>query len=323
MKMPETIRAQPIPTLVMLQGLPGSGKSTVANALSETYSKQGRNVKIHSSDSLRKELYGDENSQEHNGELFNELHRRMREDLNNGITVIYDATNLSKKNRIAFLNEIKNINCVKTCISMITPFEDCLKMNAQRERKVPEEVIKRMYMNWQPPDYSEGFHIIVFFYNFDKSEPNKWSLDNLLKEMADFNQENKHHSLTLGEHCAKAEEYIRTHYPDNKNLCIAARIHDCGKPFTKTRINARGVEDGDCHYYQHHCVGAYDSVLYLNSDEFELNDIVYISNLIYYHMHPYTAWKQSEKSLNRDKKLLGEKFFEDVCKLHEADVYAH
>ena len=52
-------------------------------------------------------------------------------------------------------------------------------------------------------------------------------------------------------------------------------------------------------------------------------DIIYVSNLIYYHMHPYMSWKQSEKAKERDRKLLGDEMFNDVLRLHEADVAAH
>jgi hypothetical protein len=40
-------------------------------------------------------------------------------------------------------------------------------------------------------------------------------------------------------------------------------------------------------------------------------------------MCPYLEWKQSERVLNRDKKLLGDKMFNDVMSLHEADLFAH
>jgi hypothetical protein len=35
------------------------------------------------------------------------------------------------------------------------------------------------------------------------------------------------------------------------------------------------------------------------------------------------AWRDSEKSMERDKKLIGEKMFNDVMLLHKADVAAH
>ena len=54
----------------MLVGLPGSGKSTIAKKMIE----KNPNIKVFSSDSLRKELWGDENKQGDNSKLFNELH---------------------------------------------------------------------------------------------------------------------------------------------------------------------------------------------------------------------------------------------------------
>ena len=95
-----------IPTLMMLVGIAGSGKSTYAKSLSKYYT-------IHSSDDLREEMFGDvnENSRESNAKLFDELHRSIKEDLKSGKDVIYDATNLNRKRRLGFLQELKNIPC--------------------------------------------------------------------------------------------------------------------------------------------------------------------------------------------------------------------
>lgn len=50
---------------------------------------------------------------------------------------------------------------------------------------------------------------------------------------------------------------------------------------------------------------------------------LYVAVLIFWHMRPYIAWEQFEKAMEKDKKLLGEELFNDICLLHEADVYAH
>ena len=140
----------------------------------------------------------------------------------------------------------------------------------------------------------------------------------------DFDQENPHHTLTLYEHLKKVSEGVPTEDP---NLWIAACVHDIGKLFTKSRINSKGEEDDHCHYYQHHCVGAYE---FLTSCDFsgeitgkDMFDIFYIANLIYYHMHPYLSWAQSRRVKNKDKRLIGDKMFSDVMLLHEADVNGH
>lgn len=50
---------------------------------------------------------------------------------------------------------------------------------------------------------------------------------------------------------------------------------------------------------------------------------LYIANLIYYHMHPYMSWKQSEKSMMKDRRRIGETMYQDIMRLHEADLAAH
>lgn len=311
------------PTITVLVGLPASGKSTIAEKL------ENKNTVIHSSDKLREELYGDENTQEHNTDLFVELHKRIKEDLRNGKNVIYDATNINKKRRIAFLGELKNIPCKKICICMMTPYELCLKYNSSRERKVPEEVIKRMYMNWNPPSMQEGFDEIHYHYNYGENHETvkyRYRLTTLFEGdcgIDNFPQENSHHTLTLGMHCRQANEYVVEHFPSERLLHIAALLHDNGKVFTKTKLNAKGEEDGECHYYQHHCVGAYDSLFYTNEMKLSEEDKTYIANLIYFHMHPFTSWHQSKSVERRNKIQIGDEMYDDIMRLHEADLAAH
>ena len=81
-------------SFIMLQGLPGSGKSMVAEELQKYLAERNWNIKIHSSDALRLELFGDMNYQDENGKLFDELHRHIKEDLSNGISVIYETSNV-------------------------------------------------------------------------------------------------------------------------------------------------------------------------------------------------------------------------------------
>ena len=313
------------PIIIVMCGLPGSGKSTLAESIIVTESNEEHKPIIHSSDVLRKELFGDEATQGDNNKLFTELHRRIKADLVTGNDVIYDATNISKKLRIQFLNELKNISCTPICLCMMTSYETCLKNNEKRDRQVPIEVVKRMQMNWQPPHYNEGFKEIKYiFSNLDDKYADKFTISNFFNIANKFDQENSHHSLTLGEHCTKAATYIQEHCSDNYLLLIAALLHDNGKLHTKTKTNARGIEDGNCHYYQHHSYGSYDCLFYLHfAKQFTELEMTYISNLIYYHMHPYCQWKQSEKRLNKDKRLLGDTLFNDIMLLHDADLYAH
>jgi predicted kinase len=324
-------KLQDKPILFMTVGLPGSGKSTYAKQI-EVEQMDGTITRpvIHSSDALRKEMFGDEAIQGDNGKLFNELHSRIKCDLAAGKDVVYDATCLKKKTRRQFLLELKNIDCVKYCICFATTFEACLHNNNQRSRKVPVDVIKRMQMSFAPPDFNEGFDWMQFVFsyldehgNIYHSPPqNEFDLLSFFHKANPFNQDNKHHTLSLGDHSIAAYEFVKKWRPDDTALQLAALLHDNGKLYTKTRLNSKGEFDGDYHYYNHQNVGAYNAMFYIDKLGAH-RDMVRIINLIYYHMAPYMEWKQSEKARKRDYDLLGADMFNDVMFLHTADEQAH
>ena len=141
-----------MPIFIMLCGLAGSGKSTYAETLQDKYG----DAVICSSDAIREELTGDADTQAINDEVFKVLHKRVKDNLKAGNNVIYDACNISSRRRRHFVQtELKGIDCVKVCVVCATSYEQCLKNNRSRARQVPEEVIKRMYMNWETPYYFE------------------------------------------------------------------------------------------------------------------------------------------------------------------------
>ena len=298
----------------MLVGLPCSGKSTISKSLSETY-----NATIFSSDALREELFRDVNDQEHNQELFVELHKRIKDCLRNGKSAIYDACNISYKRRMAFLSELKNTPCEKICMLMATPYEECCERNKQRDRKVPEHVIRRMYMGFDVPHTFEGWDEVVIAYSIEASKTYRSPLT-WIRTTKHYNQNNSHHTLTLGSHCEKVFEYL---YKNNDNLSdtlkFAALLHDCGKPFCKTFKNTKGEITEQAHYYNHERTGSYDSLFYSTTD-----NPMDVAILIRWHMQPY-FWEKdnNEKLHNKYRKLWGEDLYQDIMKLHEADKAAH
>lgn len=300
--------------LFMMIGIPASGKTSLAEQIAKS-----EDAEIVSSDNIRKELYGDENIQGDNNKVFRILQERIINGLKNNKNMIYDATNISYKTRMAFLQRLNKLEVEKIAVMVATPYEDCLIRNAQRERKVPEEVIKRMYNNFYVPQYFEGFDDIQIKYTNDYMF--------FFSDLEDIKQDNPHHSLTVLEHCKKTEEILQK---DNKRLSIpinfAGRLHDIGKLKTKTFINAKGETTDIAHYYNHEKVSAYYSLFYINlrsrvevmlDKEFVLETI----KLIQWHMLPWT--KMSEKTEQKYKKLLGEIFWNDLMILHKADEEAH
>lgn len=318
--------ANKIPILFMMEGLAGSGKSFVAEALLTKRNGVFDKPIVHSSDALRTELYGDESNQEHNGDLFNELHKRIKDDLRNGRDVVYDATNINKKRRRAFLQELTSIKCHKVCICVLTPYEVVLHQNNNRERIVPEGAIKRMYLSWSPPAIDEGFDNIVLVYNYGDVDKNRFTLENFFDGEIDANhidQENSHHSSTIGGHCREAADYVEVHFPNNFTLRIAALLHDIGKVFTKSNLNSRGEVDTECHYYNHQNCGSYDSFFYMDVLDIPHAERLHIANLIYYHMMPFISWTHSNSAECKVKMQVGEELFDEIMKLHEADLASH
>ena len=300
----------------MMIGLVGSGKSEQAKKFAAEYDAQ-----IFSSDSLREEMFGDINHQADNDTLFKELHKRIRECLTSGESAIYDATNISYKRRMEFLKYLNKIPCEKIAVLMATPYEVCLERNSQRERKVPEQVIKRMYLNFNIPFWYEGWDDIQIVYSEGAENYKGWDRE-WIESVKNFNQDNSHHALSLGDHCWKAVKYIDSNTPcchtTSTELRHAAMLHDEGKMFAKGFYDANGNPSEEAHYYSHEYCGAYNSLFY----EMACNHL-YVAQLIQWHMRPYLAWRQSEKAMQKDRNLLGETLFNDICLLHAADIYAH
>ncbi len=303
--------------IIVLVGLPCSGKSTIAQNIAREY-----NATIFSSDSLRMELYQNVNDQEHNQELFVELHKRIKNHLKNGGNAIYDACNISYKRRIAFLAELKKIPCEKICILMATPYEECLRRNAERERKVPSYVIERMYRSIDIPWYYEGWDDIQVEYG-EYENYFGWPWD-WVEKVDDYNQHNSHHALTLGEHCRQtvrnADKICAEDRPImSTEIRYAALLHDEGKFFTQTFKNSKGEITEQAHYYNHERVGSYDSLFY----EISCHNL-YVATLIRWHMQPY-FWEKdnNEKLHHKYRQLWGEQLYRDIMIIHAADRAAH
>jgi len=298
--------------LVMLIGIPASGKSTYADKL-----EKNLGYIIHSSDKLRQELYNNIDTQDKNQELFEELHKRIKRDLNNGLNVAYDACSINFKKRIEFLKSIKHIKDIETiAILFATPYEQCLEQNKKRDRIIPEYVIERMYRHFNVPMYCEGWDKIEVVYG----DTSKYTREYML-ETLDFDQENPNHTLTAKEHCMQTCHELWD-LTENNNLLLAGVMHDIGKRFTKTFVNKKGETTDNAHYYDHEYVGAYESLMYTHNDSMlTVDDCLEIAKYIQFHMLHYHDL--NDKSVMKYRKLLGAEFMDNLTKLNIADKKAH
>lgn len=142
------------PTFVMMVGIPGSGKSTVATTIATKI-----DAVIVSSDAIRGELYGDETIQGDHGYVFQLMEERTMAALAAGHSVIYDATNVTAARRRAFLRALPE-GVRKVCIWVNITRERALMNNGRRDRFVPEWVIHKMADQLEPPEKREGWDVI-------------------------------------------------------------------------------------------------------------------------------------------------------------------
>lgn len=289
------------PCLYVMVGLPGSGKSTYAR-------EELKDCVICSSDELRRTLFGDENDQSHNDVLFNTLHKQIIDSLLEGKSVVYDATNLTLKNRQIIIDIIKHkhIDCSIVAVLMATPIDVCLINNDCRPRKVPHEVIRNMVRKFQVPMLSEGFDQIRIAYPFASNEAFK--SDYFIDRMRGFDQQNPHHRFDLMTHCKECSRFfdIRGKY----DLAEIALYHDVGKLYTQTFD-----DNGNAHYYGHENYGAYLSLFI----EHSLSNR-YFTEVINYHMLPFQLRNASEKTINKYKRLLGDTLWDKINEFHIGDI---
>jgi len=315
---------------IMLIGLPGSGKSTYVKKLTDSLITYD----VHSSDAIRGELYGDENCQDNPSIIFEEMFKRTVNSLNNKRNVIYDATNINRKKRIELLTnlnkEVKN-KFDKIAVVVYADLETCKLRNSLRERKVPNQVIDRMIMNFELPVKGEGWDGISIEYT---TTP-KYNYATAVNEIVGPEPHVNHwHNLDIDLHMYCALDYFEVKYEAHaypEYLRYAILFHDLGKKFCKTFINKKGEQTEEAHYYQHANVGAYFA-LDVNFDDFQGYNIdgtvttkftdeekYNMAVLINYHMRPLEAWKDSKKSMNKDKKILGDEMFNYLEIVHDCD----
>lgn len=303
------------PSFIMLVGLSASGKSSIAKQL------ENKGYIIHSSDKIREEILGDYTDQTQNNKVFAEMHKRTKNSLLNGQSVVYDATNLTIKDRNSILSVIKNIKCKKIALLVVKNFEQCIFDNKNREYPVPEYVIKKQMYKFQIPFKEEGFDEILITYGgnpfelYEYTEKDfcqcKW--DELTVKMV-MEQKTKYHKYNLITHCLLTS--ITLFNEDKKDELIeAGLLHDVGKLFTQT------MDNNKAHYYGHANVGAY--YLLCNPYLIETNNNANLLNILFYinyHMNVFD-WK-TVKTHNKYKSIFGENRYNNLIYLNLADRFS-
>ncbi|MHC5034367.1 MAG: AAA family ATPase [Planctomycetota bacterium] len=141
--------------LHLLVGPAGCGKSSWAQEhLAETT--------IISSDQMREELTGDPADQSQNYLVFQRCMDRVRERLREGKEVTFDATNYSEDLRSMPVQAARWSAAEISSYLFDVPLDEALDRNRQRDRSVPESVVRRQHRLLEPPAlYEADRHAVV------------------------------------------------------------------------------------------------------------------------------------------------------------------
>lgn len=303
-----------MPNLIIMVGLPGSGKSWHARELV----RRGDAEEIISSDKIREELLGDENDQSANDKVFKLFYERANKLLSEGKNVILDATNTTLKSRRKIFSEIK-VPCTKICYIIATPIQRCIEQDSERERSVGEEVIRKFERSFQCPQYFEGFDKI---YGVETYRVHLMSSIGWIRRMKGFDQKNPHHKYNLLEHSKILANEIKKETGSNI-LYYAGLVHDIGKLYTQT------FDDSSvAHYYNHAEVGTYFLLTHSNgvkgliAEYCGFNFDILLELLFYVNYHMLAHNIKTEKAENKYKKLFGEELFNKLKLFAKCDNIA-
>jgi len=140
--------------LTLLIGVPGSGKTTYRNTLT--------NSKVISMDEERIRLCGDVNDMSKNQEVFNNCFKELNKSLRVGENVIWDATNRTRKIRKTLIDAARSHGAWVSIIYWDLTIETLLKRNAEREKVVPDDIVWRFYKDLETPASYEYEKLHVF-----------------------------------------------------------------------------------------------------------------------------------------------------------------
>ena len=153
-----------IPELVMLCGIPCSGKSTYMDKL-RAY-EYWKDAVVLSTDNYIEEqakrlgMTYNEVFQDCIDEATRQLEMSFVRAKEEGKKIIWDQTNLSIKTRKKKLIKVPSIY-KRTVVWFQVDLEEALKRNETREGKfIPESILKRMYHQFEVPTLEEGFDFV-------------------------------------------------------------------------------------------------------------------------------------------------------------------
>lgn len=193
-------------SLILMIGIPGSGKSTWAARL-----QQQSGCLLISTDRIRANLFGDEAIQGSWLLIGREVQRQFQQavkqiEAGQAAFAVYDATNTRRRYRRQALAIARSSGFTHiTGLWLNPPLAICLERNRQRLRQVPEDVVQRMYRQlWScPPRLREGLDLLLH-YGTAPSNPRDWQA-----ELAALTQNSSRQSTEIAPNCQQKPNSVR------------------------------------------------------------------------------------------------------------------
>lgn len=139
--------------IIFLYGLPASGKTTFSKYFTAAHPEF---IRI-GADTIREKLYGSQDSYGDPEEVYQAILKEMKEALDQGKSILYDAVNMRKSYRMDFLGELKDYSATKIIIILPTSKEVCKERFLQRKRSIPLAAVDHYFEIDEHPTYEEGW----------------------------------------------------------------------------------------------------------------------------------------------------------------------
>ena len=156
------------PEIIVMVGLPGSGKSTWRDAM---LAKSDREYVIISSDDEIEALAAEAGTtysagfKQFIGKATAISKQKFREAVNKGRNILWDQTNLNPKKRKSILSQVPEEYTKTAVVFNITAHELQQRLD-KREKEtgkfIPPNVMKDMARSYRPPTKEEGFDTVSF-----------------------------------------------------------------------------------------------------------------------------------------------------------------
>ena len=139
--------------LIILSGVPGSGKSYFSSVLK---SEKSKDVYIISSDQLRYELLGNQRDLSQDDKIWKRFYELAKEySAIKDAIVVLDSTNAKKIYRLDNIKPYRELYDEIDTIVFQLDKETVLKQNKERDNPIPEDALLRLIDEFELPDEEE------------------------------------------------------------------------------------------------------------------------------------------------------------------------